>query len=38
MEPRVKDYGRDCLNNPTAAPGLEHGAERPSNRSANPTF
>lgn len=38
MEPRVKHYGRDFLDNPTAALGFEHGAERPSNRSANPTI
>jgi secreted PhoX family phosphatase len=34
----MKDYDRDYLDDPRAAPGFEHGDERPSNRSANPTF
>jgi hypothetical protein len=29
MEPGMKDYDRDFLDNPTAAPGFEHGDERP---------
>ncbi len=34
----MMDYDRDYLDDPRATPGFEHGDERPSNRSANPTF
>jgi uncharacterized protein len=38
MEQGMKDFERDYLDDPTQAPGFEHGDERPSNFSANPTF
>jgi hypothetical protein len=38
MEPGMKDFERDYLDDPTATPGFEHGDEIPSNFSANPTF
>jgi secreted PhoX family phosphatase len=38
MEPGMKDFERDYLENPQETPGFEHGDEIPSNFSANPTF
>jgi hypothetical protein len=38
MEPGMKDFERDYLDDPQATPGFEHGDEIPSNFSANPTF
>jgi hypothetical protein len=38
MEPGMKDFERDYLDDPTRTPGFEHGDEIPSNFSANPTF
>jgi hypothetical protein len=38
MEPGMKDFERDYLDDPTQTPGFEHGDEIPSNFSPNPTF
>ncbi len=34
----MKDFENDYLDDPTSAPGFEHGDEMPSNPSPNPTF
>jgi hypothetical protein len=34
----MKDYAADYRDAPHEMPGFEHGDERPSNRSSNPTF